>query len=507
MPIVVVLSAWLSPDEQLWGHFWRTLLPRVMSSSFLLLLGVGIGSVLLGTLLAWLVVMVDFPGRRFFDLALFFPLVVPAYVLAFVYLGFFDYAGYLQVFLREFIGLPGFDIRGHGLTVVIVFVLVFYPYVYTLARSAFKKQQGQVIETARLAGLNIGAIFWRISLPLARPAIIAGLALTLMETLADFGVVSLFNYDTFTTAIYSAWYDYRSVETAAQFASVLILIAFVLTQLERHSRGASRYDADDRLQQQCPYKLSGLAGYGIAFFMAIILALAFILPVIQLLIWAWREPADYSTLYQLVGNSLMLMFIAVFFILFFALLLALSQHLYGGKKWLATLATMGYALPGSVMAIGILYGVNYLSNVSIFFGGSSLNAWLFSSIALLILAYISRFMALAYNPIDAGLQQIKPIFGEAASLLGADRLRLTRQIYLPMIKTNMLGAALLVLIDVMKELPATYLLRPFGWDTLAIKTYELSSEGLYQAAALPALAMVVIAALVMYWFKRIERPL
>ena len=204
LPILVVGSAWLIPTGELWSHFAQTLLPELITSTAILLVGVAIGVSVLGTVLAYLVVMVDFPGRRWLEWALFLPFAVPAYVMAFVYLGVFDYSGYVQVWLREFIGLPGFDIRAGHWAIILTFILVFYPYVYMMARASFKRQKVRMIEAGKLLGANPLRVFFRISVPLARPAVAAGVLVTLMETLADFGVVSLFNYSTFTTAIYSA---------------------------------------------------------------------------------------------------------------------------------------------------------------------------------------------------------------------------------------------------------------------------------------------------------------
>ncbi len=234
-PIIVVCSAWFFPGTELWGHFLENLLPELIVSTFILLLGVGIGVSVLGTVLAYLVVMVEFPGRRWLEWALFLPFAIPAYVLAFVYLGVFDYSGYAQVWLREFTGMPGFDIRAGSWAIILTFVLVFYPYVYMMARASFKRQKIQMIEAGKMLGAKPFLVFWKISVPLARPAIAAGLLVTLMETLADFGVVSLFNYSTFTTAIYSAWGDFRSIEVAAQLASILVLIAFFLIYFEKKS--------------------------------------------------------------------------------------------------------------------------------------------------------------------------------------------------------------------------------------------------------------------------------
>lgn len=509
MPIFVVALSWLLPEHELWAHFSQNLLPGLISSTAVLLIGVGIGVTLLGTILAYLVVMVEFPGRKWLEWALFLPFAIPAYVLAFVYLGVFDYSGYAQVWLREVLGLPGFDIRAGSWAIILTFVLVFYPYVYLMTRASFKRQKINMIEAGKLLGASPIKVFFKISLPLARPAAAAGLLVTLMETLADFGVVGLFNYDTFTTAIYSAWGDYRSIEVAAQLASLLVLVAFFLIYFEKKARGQAKYYSADVCNKK-PYQASGIAGWLIAAFVFVVFMLSFAMPMLQLIIWGWESVGEeWSVKYfNLIRSTSILTLSAALITVAIATVLALPGRCKQSSVWLKSvirLATLGYALPGSVMAVGLLYGINQISVINIHFGGESVNHIIFGSIALLLFAYVSRFMAIAYSSIDASAQQIKPVFTQSARLLGASRLRLIWQVYLPMMTPGILAGGLLVAVDVMKELPATYLLRPFGWDTLAIQVYELSAEGLYERAAVPALIMVIFGSILMLIFQRLDK--
>jgi iron(III) transport system permease protein len=509
MPIFVVALSWLFPEHELWAHFSQTLLPNLIASTAILLVGVGIGVTLLGTILAYLVVMVEFPGRQWLEWALFLPFAIPAYVLAFVYLGVFDYSGYAQVWMREVLGLPGFDIRAGSWAIILTFILVFYPYVYMMARASFKRQKINMIEAGKLLGANPLRVFFKISLPLARPAAAAGLLVTLMETLADFGVVSLFNYDTFTTAIYSAWGDYRSVEMAAQLASLLVLVAFFLIYFEKKARGQAKYYSAD-VSNTKPYRATGTIGWLISLFVFGIFLLSFAMPMLQLLIWGWESVGDeWSAKYiDLITSTSVLTVVAALMTVVIATVLALPGRCKQDSIWLKgviRMATLGYALPGSVMAVGLLYGINQISVINIHFGGESINHIIFGSIALLLFAYVSRFMAIAYSSIDASAQQIKPVFTQSARLLGATRFRLIWQVYLPMMTPGILAGGLLVAVDVMKELPATYLLRPFGWDTLAIQVYELSAEGLYERAAVPALIMVVFGSILMLIFQGLDK--
>ncbi len=509
MPIFVVAFSWLLPEHELWAHFSQNLLPNLISSTVILLFGVGVGVTLLGTVLAYLVVMVEFPGRKWLEWALFLPFAVPAYVLAFVYLGVFDYSGYVQVWMREVLGLPGFDIRAGSWAIILTFVLVFYPYVYMMTRASFKRQKISMIEAGKLLGASPIRVFFKISLPLARPAVAAGLLVTLMETLADFGVVSLFNYDTFTTAIYSAWGDFRSIEVAAQLASLLVLVAFFLIYFEKKARGQAKYYSADVVNKK-PYQATGTIGWLISLFVLSVFMFSFALPMLQLVVWGWASVGEEwsSKYFDLITSTSILTISAALITVVIATVLALPGRCKQGSIWLKSvirLATLGYALPGSVMAVGLLYGINQISEVNIHWGGESINHLIFGSIALLIFSYVSRFMAIAYSSIEASAQQIKPVFTQSARLLGASRLRLIWQVYLPMMTPGILAGGLLVAVDVMKELPATYLLRPFGWDTLAIQVYELSAEGLFERAAIPALIMVLFGAILMGVFQYLDK--
>lgn len=509
MPILVVALSWLLPEHELWAHFSQNLLSDLILSTAILLVGVGVGVTLLGTILAYLVVMVEFPGRKWLEWALFLPFAIPAYVLAFVYLGVFDYSGYVQTWMREVLSLPGFDIRSGSWAIILTFILVFYPYVYMMTRASFKRQKISMIETGKLLGAHPLRVFFKVSLPLARPAVAAGLLVTLMETLADFGVVGLFNYDTFTTAIYSAWGDYRSIEVAAQLASLLVLVAFFLIYFEKKARGGAKYYSSD-VSNTRPYIAKGWVAWLITLFVLGVFMLSFAMPMLQLLIWGFESfGEEWGDKYlSLMRSTATLTIIASIITVIIATYLALPSRCKRNSLWLKSvirLATLGYALPGSVMAVGLLYGVNQISTINIYLGGESINHLIFGSIVLLIFAYISRFMAIGYNSIDASAQQIKPVYIQSARLLGASRLRLIWKVYLPMMKPGILAGGLLVAIDVMKELPATYLLRPFGWDTLAIQVYELSAEGLFERAAIPALIMVIFGAMLMSVFQYLDK--
>lgn len=490
MPLLVLVFSWVSPDAELWTHFQETLLNDLVTNTLILMLGVGVGTLIIGGGMAWLVSMCEFPGRRYFEVLLFLPFAIPAYVLGFVYLGLFDYSGPMQGFLMEVLGIKGFDIRASSFSVILIFSLVFYPYVYMLARVAFASQSLQMLHSAQTLGANDWRIFRQITLPMARPALIAGVTLALMETLSDFGVVSLFNYDTFTTAIYSAWEDYRSVDVAAQLASLLVLISFGLIWLEQTSRGRAKYYSNNPNPQRA-YQLKGWKAFSATFIAGLILLLAFIIPLLQLLGWAWEaKDLELSHDYwKWISNSLLLAGMAGLITLILALLFVLIKREEGQSLWvrlLIRISTLGYALPGSVMAIGVLYAFGLLTD------------WVvLGSVIVLLMAYTTRFMAVAFSPLESAIENIKPSYIEAAKTLGAGRFRLMKDVYVPMLFYGMLVAFILVVVDVMKELPATYLLRPYGWDTLAIRIYELTSEALYARAAIPSLILVGLTSLLL----------
>ena len=498
-PILVVALAWFTPAGEVWRHLVSTVLGELLLNTVVLMLGVGLGVFLLGAGLAWLVTMYDFPGRRLFDWALMLPLAIPAYVLAFVAVALLDFSGPVQGALRAVFG--GSDwfppIRSAG-GVIAVMVLAFYPYVYMLARAAFLAQGRRMFETGRVFGLSPRAAFLRVALPMARPALAAGVALALMETLADFGAVAIFNYDTFTTAIYKSWLGLFSLPAAAQLASLLLLFVAVALIGERQLRGRARYHAALRHGRDQRYRLAGARAWGATAACALVLLLAFVIPVGQLFSWAWDSARiDLDARYlRFFLNTVALGAAAAVVTTVCALLLAYTYRLKP-DRWVAgavRFATLGYALPGSVLAVGIMVSFVWLDRQlgqwlqSLF--GIAIGPLLTGSLIALLLAYGMRFMAVAHGPIDSSFERIKPSLWQAARSLGASNREILWRVSIPLLRTGLLSAALLVFVEVMKELPATLLLRPFGWDTLATRIFEMTSEGQWERAALPALTLV-----------------
>ena len=498
VPVLAVFASWSSINVELWTHFLDTRLSALLLNTLYLLFGVASGVLILGVGLAWLVSWYDFPGRRWLEWALMLPMAIPAYVVAFVFLGLFSFSGPVQTWLRD-IGLEQLNIADirHPISISLVMASVLYPYIYLLARNAFMSQGAHYIEAAQSLGASRWRIAFGIQLAMARPAIVAGLALALMETLADFGTVAIFNYDTFTVAIYKAWFDYFDLQLACQLASILLILVSVALLMESRQRGARNFS--DKQQPHTRQQLSGLKAWLATMICVLIFSLSFVLPVIQLMIWAWGyiEELLQPRFLNLLWRTMALASMAAALTASVALLLALRQR-FKATPWtrrLMTVAKLGYALPGTVLAVGIVMPLGHVEQwlapviAALGFPPTQI---LLGSVFILLMAYMIRFLTVALGPLETSLSRLSQHIPEAASSLGANRLRIFFTIYLPLIRPGLLLAMLLVFVDVMKEMPATLLMRPFGWDTLAVRIFEMTSEGEYERAALPALCLLIV---------------
>jgi iron(III) transport system permease protein len=503
LPIAVTASALFTPDLEAWGHLARHVLPGVAANTLWLLAGVGLGTALLGTVLAALVALCEFPGRRVFAWALLLPLAMPGYVLAVAMVDLLGYAGPLATALRA-AGLALPEVRSRG-GVILVMTLSLYPYVYLVARAAFASQGLRALEAARALGLSPARAFFRASLPLARPWIAGGVLLVLMETLADFGTVAAFNYDTFTVAIYKAWFGLFSVDAALQVASVLLLVALALVVAEAHSRARQAYTAvGGAPQQRLPL---GRWRWPAAAACAAVLLAAFAVPAGQLLRSALRHPAELDARYlALLGSSVSLGLLAAALTALAALALAYAVRRFPGRasRLAARLATLGYALPGALLAIALYVPLAQL--MGLLERGFGLGHLVQGSLLLMLMTYGVRFLAVAHAPLAAALLRIRPSLEEAARLQGVGSVALARHVYLPLLRGGLSAALLLVFVDVMKEMPITLMTRPFGWDTLATRIFELTNEGEWARAAWPALGILVAGLMPMVWLNRGLEP-
>ena len=501
-PLVVVLSSLFSGTDPIWEHLAETMLATLLWNTLSLVVGVAAGTALLGISLAWLTAACDFPGRKFFDWALMLPLAIPSYVIAFVGIGLLDFAGPVQTALRAWLGRDDIyfpRIRSAG-GVILVMTLTLYPYVYLLARNAFLTQGRRAMEAAQSLGHNRWSGFFRVALPMARPWIAGGIMLALMETLADFGTVAIFNFDTFTTAIYKAWFGFFSLSAASQLASLLVLIVFVVILLEQGLTSRMRFTPSERSGAQSDrVRLAPLQGRLAFAYASLILFAAFILPVTQLVIWAGRVfDQDFDGRYlDFLGHSLLLGAIAAFFTVVCALVLVYANRLRNtlAARIMVRIATLGYALPGSVLAVGIFIPLAWLDNHLMIPGrewlGFESGFVLKGTLVAMLLAYLIRFLAVAQNPLHSAIQRITLNTDEAARSLGVSGIAMLRRVHLPALRGGLLTAMILVFVDVMKEMPITLMTRPFGWDTLSVRIFEMTSEGEWERAALPALVLVM----------------
>jgi len=505
LPLLSAAAAWAVPAGEVWQHQLQHVLPRVAGNTVLLLVCVALCTAVLGTGLAWLVAGHDFPGRGIFAWALLLPLAVPGYVLAVVFAGALDFAGPLQSWLREVVG-PGLrmpPIRSLG-GAVLVLSLCLYPYVYMLARVAFETAGARTLEAAQTLGLDRRAAFRRALLPLARPAIAAGVGLVCMETLADFGVVAALNVDTFTTAIYRAWYGMFSIAAALQMAAVLALLALAGVWIERRLRGGRSFAGQrpsGALQRQ---QLTGARAFAATAIAALVLAIAFVLPMSQLLAWAVKHAAtDLDARYwAFAGRSVALAASGALVVVVAALAhgYALRMERRAWLLGLGRLATVGYAIPGTVLAVGLFAPVAALNawlqdRLDLAYGATAPQVFLQGTLLTMFVAYLARFLAVGTGPVESGLERIHRNLDEAAMLLGARGTARLRRLHLPLLRGSLLAAAVLVFVDLMKELPITLMTRPFGFETLAVRVFEMAAEGEWERAALPSVLIVAAGVL------------
>lgn len=505
LPVIVVLLNVFVPSGGTWQHLASTVLPDYVLNSVLLMLGVAYGVISIGVTAAWLTTMCRFPGRGFLEWALLLPMAVPAYVMAYAYTDLLQFSGPLQSALRDWMGwgprdywFP--DVRSlWGAVAMLSFVS--YPYVYLLSRAAFLEQSESMLEAARVSGYSGWRAFAHVALPLARPGIVAGSALALMETLADFGTVSYFGIQTFTTGIYRAWFSLGDPVAAAQLSATLLGFVFVVLLIERVTRGrAGFHNTTSRPRQSQPYHLRGLKAFVALIACAIPLVLGFFLPAGVLLHLALTSgDAQFGTRYvDLTLNTMTLAAITAGLAVILALLVGYAARSTRSRvvRIANRIAGLGYAVPGAVIAVGVLIPVTRIDKIVAgwieFLTGASPGLILTGSIAALIYAYLVRFFAVSLQTVEAGLTKITPSMDYAARLLGLGPSGTLARIHAPLLWRSALSAALLVFVDVTKELPATFVMRPFNFDTLAVQAYNLASDERLAEASTAALTIVAV---------------
>ncbi|MBN8412014.1 MULTISPECIES: ABC transporter permease [Halomonas] len=505
LPVLVILGHILVPAGDIWRHLADTVLSRYLVNTLLLVLSVGLGTLAIGTGCAWLVVMCRFPGKRLFEWAMLLPLAVPTYVIAYAYTDFLQYAGPLQSLLRETFewsrGDYWFpDIRSLPGAATLI-TLVLYPYVYMLARAAFLEQSVCMLDVGRTLGRTPWQMFTQVAMPLARPALVGGVSLALMETLNEFGAVQYFGVDTFTTGIYRTWFGLGEQVAAAQLAACLLAFVILFVLLERWSRGKRRFHHTSHRYQQLPeYRLRGARAWGATLACAVPVTVGFVLPC--LLLGSMALKAGDSVLggafLEYAGNSLLLAISASLVAVGLAVILSYGARLEASAvtRTATRIASLGYAIPGSVVAVGILIPfawvddhVNQLYKAAT---GEVIGLILSGTAFILIYAYVVRFLAVSFNAVEASLGKVTPSMDAAARTLGETATGTLRKVHTPIMRGSLLAAGILVFVDVMKELPATIILRPFNFDTLAVRAHNLAADERLAEASTSSLAIVAV---------------
>lgn len=506
LPLLTVAGSLFLENSEVWQHLRETVLVDYVSNSLLLMIGVGCATLVIGVVSAWLVTMFRFPCSQWFEWALLLPLSIPAYIIAYTYTGVLDVGGPVQSWIREFFQLEFGEywfpeIRSLG-GAMCMLSLVLYPYIYLLTRAAFLEQSVCALEVSRSLGCSPFRSFYHVGIALARPAIIVGLSLVLMETLADYGTVQYFGVSTFTTGIFRTWFGLGDSLAAAQLSAFMLVFVIILLWLEYRWRHRSRFHHTSSKYQRIS-KLPLRGGKSVAAFVFCLLPFlfGFVIPLLFLIKWTlqtWSLVLDDEFL-LLIEHSLLLAIITSVSAILISLCMAYGKRqsnsvlLGSGVRFVG----MGYAVPGTVIAIGVLLPFAWLDrNINRLMTDMfdmNIGLLLSGSLFVLVFAYLIRFLAVSLNTINAGLMKVKPSMDEAAHSMGMKDMSILKKIHIPMIRGSMLTAALLVFVDVLKELPATLILRPFNFNTLAIRTYELANEERLAEAACPALAIVLVS--------------
>ena len=515
LPVIAVLASWLQWDvlnAQVLAEMSRTVLPGYVATSLGLCIVVGIGVALVGGITAAAVTLFDFPGRRTFEWALLLPLAMPAYVVAYAYTDFLQFGGPLQNWLRAGFGLQGRvfpEVRSVG-GAAFVFIFSLYPYVYLLARTALSERAGHLMEAARLLGAPLRRRIRSVALPLARPAVAAGVALALMETLADYGVSSYFGIQTFTTGIYKAWLAMDNRIAAAQLATLLLVVVAALLALERRAQRRLRFAAargsragSAEVQPIALHRGQAVWAWALC---ALPVLMGFVLPVFFML-----RPlaADWSVLpwdrfVEWGFNSVRLGAVSAALAVAIAMLMAFSLRRSPDAvtRGVVQLAALGYAVPGAVIVVGLLLPVGWLQAAV---PGSGVGGLVTATVLGIVWAYLVRFVSVALQSVQSGYSRIPGSFDDSARMLGTAGFALLARVHWPLLRRSSTAAALLVFVDVMKELPATLVLRPFNTDTLAVVAYQLARDERLGEAALPSLALVLVGLIPVVMLSRALR--
>ena len=497
-PVAALLLAAFGDGGGLWGHLVDTVLATYVTNTLLLMGGVGSVAMVFGVSSAWVISRYDFAGRDMLEWMLLLPAAIPAYIIAYCYTDFFEYAGPVQSALRAAFGwqsprdyfFP--EIRSVG-GAVLVMASVLYPYIYMVTRIAFRLTPASLFE---IALVHNKSQFWHVGLPLARPAIVAGLALVMMEVVSDFGTVEYFAVQTITLGIFNVWLGMNNLVAAAQISSVGFLFILGLLGLELYARSRQQYVSTSRAQNSLAPLPTSTGGACVCWALCLIpLSFGFFIPLGVLLRFVLRGDvmADFLAIQPVVVNTMLVAIAAAFFIMLIASVIVLTAAFRAGPKLrkLALMSSTGYAFPGTILAIGVLVYAGYIDHLLRLISGGWISSFLIASMGLLMLAYLVRFQAVGYGAMLSGVRRLPENLMSASRVLGHGYGASLRQIILPLLKSSFLAGLMLVFVDIMKELPMTILLRPFDFETLATHTYQFAKDEMLEQAALPALMIVV----------------
>ena len=509
-PIFIVLSSLLGNYSDNWVHLYNYVLIDYVSSTIILITGVSFLVFFIGTVTAWIVTNYDFVGKSFFEWSLILPLAIPPYILAYTFTGLFDPFGDANNLVRSIFNLaPDVSVFPNVRNIygaIVVFSFTLYPYVYLVSRSAFLNQSKSMKESARLLGLSEVGVFFKLGLPIIRPAVIGGLMLVIMETISDFGAVDHFAIQTFTTGIFRTWHGMYDLQTAMQLASILLLIVGLFFILERNSRDRAAFTSNDSsFTTEKAVRLPKLKSSLLFFICFIPIFVGFILPITELALWAFESKSSFfnQKFLQTSFNSISLAITAGLVTAILAVIINFSIRFKPSSfiKRLSSLLSIGYAVPGLILAVGMVQLLIYLDNNVL----NSVDIVLTGSLFGLLLAYIIKTYALANSSVESGYESITSSMDDSSKLLGTSGWGMLIRVHSPLLRTSFLTAILLVISEVVKELPATLILRPFNFETLAVSTYIYAAEERMYQAASPAIAIVLIGLIPIFFLSKMIR--
>nr|WP_130807360.1 iron ABC transporter permease [Senegalia massiliensis] len=511
----IIQNLFNGPNEN-WTHIKEYLLKDYLINTTKLIVFTGLISMILGTSLGWIVTVFEFPLRKFMKWTLVLPMAIPSYIGAYTYSGILDYTGTIQTFLRETLKISVdqkyFDIMNIN-GAVFIFSIFLYPYIYLITRSFLEKQSYDLIENGRILGNSQFKIFLKILLPISRPAIIGGVSLVILEVLNDYGVVKYFGIPAFSTAIFKAWFSMGDIDSAIRLSSILLMIVFLTFIIEKLIRGRRKYSfSNSKIRPINRQKLKGFKKWVVFSYSLIVLSLGFIIPTLQLIQWSimsFRNVLDFEFI-KLIMNSLFVSIISTLIILFIAIIISNFTRIEKGiiSKIYSKITSIGYSIPGAVIAMAVILLLvkvdNILYNIYGLFGEQSSKLILSTSLFMLIFAYVIRFLAIGFNPIESGFDKIGKQFFEASQVLGKNITTTFFKVDLAMLRPAIITAFILVFVDILKELPLTLILRPFNFNTLATKSFEYANDEMIQESSISSIIIIIISALAIYALFKLE---